>query len=306
MSNRVSFNIGATNERREVFFFLENLKTGDLKLFFRRTKFHNPYAKTDDRVGKLVDEQRYSIWTSPDSPHGINTIHHTYRVGNDQEESFSFTKVVKEKTGFIPLFARRCPNLAKDHYKAKLTPKTVSVDLGSYDPAAFIFLYSVFLGPAERVFRLYMEKDVNFAQHHFSKFSIIVLWNFLSLPSTDDGYKSHYIRPHPTDIQKQPDLLRHADLPLQESDCVLEHLRKAAYFRHQFLCWIEDQHVRRTSSTFGQLFQFGTRNSPEYRKHVQLDALSILAPPLLYPCDPSTFTLDDERIVESYGLRGIP
>jgi hypothetical protein len=287
--------IEADGVQRELFFILESRKTGDLKLLFRRSLYSNPDNKNDPVAGKLINEQRFSLHTSPDSIHGINTFHQTYRVGEHVRNGYSFTKVIKSESGFAPLFSRRCPDLAKQHYVSGFKKNMIEVPLGRYDPTKFMLIYSVFVGPPKRQFRLYCDNDVCVAQHQFSQFTLVVLWNFLSLPSSDTGWKLHVEIPHPEVMAKHPELSG-LDRPLLEADCVRHHLSKAAYLRHQFLCWIansEGVEASNLPALLGQFFQYGLPNTTEYKDLMRRVIISTFFPVPSYPIEEETYSLED-------------
>ncbi|WP_315773363.1 MULTISPECIES: hypothetical protein [unclassified Bradyrhizobium] len=293
---RVSFCIEANAAKRELFFVLESEKTGNLKLLFRRSLFHNPDNKNDPLAGKLIDEQRYSLHTSPNSTHGLNTFHHTYRVGEHLRHGYSFTKAIKSKTGFVPLFSRRCPNLAQQHYIPGFKKSTIEVGLGKYDPTRFMLLYSVFVGPPTREFLLFCSHKVCAVQYQFAQFSLVVLWSFLSLPSSENGWKLHAEIPHPDTIAEHPELSSTA-LSCQEADCVKYHESKVSYLRHQFLCWIESAETRNCSAILGQHIRYGLPETPEYQDHLRRFGISRLFPTPTYPVEEGSFSLEDGYVI---------
>jgi hypothetical protein len=293
---RVSFCIEANEAQRELFFILESQKTGNLKLLFRRSLFHNPDNRNDPVAGKLIDEQRYSLHTSPNSIHGVNTFHHTYRVGEYLRHGYSFTKSIKSRTGFVPLFSRRCPNLAKQHYISGLKKNSIEIRLGKYDPTMFMLLYSVFVGPPKREFLLFCSHEVLALQYQFSQFSLVVLWSFISLPSSDNGWQLHAEIPHPDTIAQHPELSL-ATFSCQESDCVMYHKSRASYLRHQFLCWIESAKTRNCSAILGQHFRYGLPDTPEYQNHLRRFGISSLFPVPTYRVEEGSFSLEDGYLI---------
>jgi hypothetical protein len=294
-TKRVSFCIDAEGAQRELFFVLESDKTGDLKLIFRRTLYHNPDNKGDPLAGKLIDEQRYSIHTSPESIHEINTIHHTYRVGEEILNGYSFTRVIKARSGFVPLFSRRYPNLAMPHYVPSFKRSTIVAHLGEYDPTVFMLLCTVFLGPPGRAFSLYGDNDARAVQYQFAKFSIVVIWNFLSLPSIGKGWNMHVEIPHPEAIAKIDPELSRIDRPLQEFDCLSFHFRRCAYLRHQFLCSISDDTNRNLSAIVGQFFKYASSASSEYIEYGRRVNVALLFPIPTYVVEEGSYTLEDGR-----------
>jgi hypothetical protein len=104
---RFSFSIVANSLSRELFFVLE--KSGDLRLVFRHSLLSNENNKNDPAAGKIISNQRYSIHKSLDRVHNVNTIKHTYIIGEHVRYGFNYTKVIKSKTGFVPLFLAEVP-----------------------------------------------------------------------------------------------------------------------------------------------------------------------------------------------------
>jgi hypothetical protein len=288
--NRVSFCTHADSVDREIFFIVESEKTGELKLFFRRAIYSNFNNKEGTPPGKLISDQRYSIHTSPNSANDINTVKYTYRVGEHLKNGYLYTKAVKAKQGFAPIFSRSCPDLSKPHYRPKQSKNAKTISLGSYDPRFFLFIYSVFVAHPDLEFNWYVPEDFCYAQHRFTRFRIIVVWSFLTVPSTPRGEWLHM------ESALKPDASPSFIDGLSEFYCIKLHKSHRDYLKYHWLCQIDDANIRGQGAMVGQFFRYGSQNTPEYREWSNRASIAYL-----FPIRPWSF--DEKDMPASDGYR---
>jgi hypothetical protein len=286
---RVSFCIRADDDNRELFSIGESDKTGELKLFFRRSLYSNFNNKGDGiPAGKLISEQRISIHTSPDSARGINTIKRTYRVGEHLNTGYFYTRAIKEKRGFATLFSRSCPNLSKPHYVPTSLKNSQTVSLGAYNPVIFVLTYSVFVGHPDLEFDWYLADDICYTQHRFAKFRIIVIWSFISLPSTGRGM---WLWIQHDQNEREPSF----DNGMSERHCVKLHKNHREFLKHRWLREVDEAPLRNELAVMGQFFKYASQETPEYQEWMRKVEIA-----RLFPFPPYIVEDDEETRRDGY------
>jgi hypothetical protein len=137
-----------------------------------------------------VGNHKISIHLSERSA-DFNLIHMTQEVeGRDYPvESHLLTNAIKAKTGFCPIYTRRCPNLDRDIYiptdRDQETTEVVVID--RHDPRTENFIHSVLVGAADATFSAPFDRGV-MAERKFEKFKIVLLSSrFFLMPTHPTG-----------------------------------------------------------------------------------------------------------------------
>jgi hypothetical protein len=168
--------IGIRGEQR-LLFRVEERASGDLTIIIKNTIFSYSGLRATDN--DRIREQRCSVHCSPQSPN-TNVIKLT-TIMRDGRASYSrnYTQALKRKGQFAGIFIRRVADLSDPRYAVKANPNVIS--LGDYDPTAFHPVFMVFVGDVDRDFSLPGFENVNFLEIIFTRFRLIVLWQFLAI-----------------------------------------------------------------------------------------------------------------------------
>jgi hypothetical protein len=182
MPNKYRFTVGAAGADRNLFSVLER-KNGDLTIGFG---FALRYES--DESNPDIKHQKYSVHVSPNSQK-FNTVKHELWLNDGTKLTSSFlTDAVKSKSGFHPIFCRRCPDLTNDRYLVAPDDKAKLIKLTGCKLAG-TFFYGVFVGSTDSVFGAHPGVDV--MEIAFSCFKIVVLSHHLLLPPNHRGKLLH-------------------------------------------------------------------------------------------------------------------
>jgi len=139
-----------------------------------------------------VKEQRYSIHPSKESSDSNQLKATTTLASGKKIERYHVTKVIKTGHRYAPLFVQRCPKLDSVNY-SKSNPGLQELSFGCYDPQHFTLCFGVFLAARDNEFPSCtpsLGDPVNVVQHQFRAVRLILMWNFLSLPSHSSSMAS--------------------------------------------------------------------------------------------------------------------
>lgn len=173
---------------------------GDVMMLLRHAQAYRE-AGTGASIKKLprIKQQRYTLHQSLQSKEKINVIKQTLSVkGHPDKNTYLFTPVIKDKSGFVPIFSRRLPALNTDQYNYNETQKIKEECLGEFDANKSMLFLSVFVGAPE----LEIPTGEYYANIHsvvIGGFRILFVWCYMMLPSHPSGFLVHKI------TQKNPD-----------------------------------------------------------------------------------------------------
>lgn len=168
-------------------------KKGALRIILKPSKYVRPESTSTLISGEHLD-QGISVHRTDDDPSG-NQIHYTpkWTLPTKPRETHHFTKAIKQNNQFAPLFLSRVANLSSDEYKITGGARHL-ISLGDIDANLFTLFFMVFIGPADRGFANDGSlSDTNILQHRFTLFNLVLVWSFLSIPSTDTGESVHLV-----------------------------------------------------------------------------------------------------------------
>jgi hypothetical protein len=266
---------------RRVFLSLSERASGDVTLILRHADHYEHNTSNPNTVMKV---QRYSLHFSPGSTE-FCTIKHTIELRNGQQITSSHvTSAIKENAGrFAILFLRLTPALRRDKYKLGIQDKSAVFNLGEYDPASFIFCHAVIVGSPDHEFPT-QSNHFNVFQRTFGKFRFILLWSFLTLPSSDAGRLVHNLTIPP---ELAPDLnirrdLRNLMTGQEAQDCIKAYLEKRAILTQNWISVVASQYAPQMKEQMVAMAGYVKEpsfRSPEMIAHAQrislrLDALT--------------------------------
>ena len=208
---KVRFTVAVADADRNLFSIVQR-KNGDLTIGFG-------FAEKFEFVPQnpKITHQKYSVHRSPNSVE-FNTITHEIVLSDGSKfRSTALTDAIKGKTGFQPLFVRRCPDLSIDRYLLPVDDKAVRAQLTSSD-MPLTLVYGVYVGEAGAAFG--PQPNVSVYEWDFEHFKIVVLSQHLALPPHRTGMLFHHVTVDP----------RNAD------SSVHDHLRKMMRGQSAALC----------------------------------------------------------------------
>jgi hypothetical protein len=228
------FTITANAEPRTLFSVIER-KDGTLILPLKREPLLRlpGLSAPLDRFATLgllpqVKLQKYSIHPSTKSTRQINFIHHTMQLETGQKlHSRHVTKAIKADGTFAFLFCRRCSDLTQPWFLSR-GGAADNVSLGVYDPEIFTLMYAVVAGSPDTAFSIEGSSPspaINIMQRTFKKVRLVLLWNFLSLPSHPSSLTGHHSTTKPDDPRKEDEL----DAGWTAQQCVDYFARQCAF-----------------------------------------------------------------------------
>jgi hypothetical protein len=145
---KIRFTVDLYGAERNLFSILQR-PNGDLVIGFG---FASPvgYAPENPRIL----HQKYSVHTSPNSAE-FNTVTHTLWLDDGTKAtSRALTDAIKTKSGFSPLFCRRCLLMVSDRYLIPSNDTATRIKLWSPPgmDGKITLVYGVFIGPLEAPF----------------------------------------------------------------------------------------------------------------------------------------------------------
>ena len=219
-------------EALKCFMTIHEKVSGDLILHLRASEQIRAHgtlisAPSDDPLhGKGIKEYRYTVHVSEKSPTGINTINLKRVTVDDEELQVSqYTIAIKRENKFAPLYGRRCSSFNGPKYDVPTMGKARNVVVGDYDPK-FTFVFAVFIGGAEREFKLSnLATDAGIRQLKHKVFRTVILYSYLTCPSHDSGSLNH-IAPARDDKQTEGS---------DEEDCIKVFNVMRTNFRNEYI-----------------------------------------------------------------------
>lgn len=196
MRKNVSFRVAVGGVEKELFCVLEKKNEG-LTLIIRRLDLFSDDVSGSRRSPYI--ESKLSIHTSEQQPFS-NAIHRTV-ISRDlpPQDTSVWTDAVKRKSGFTPIFWKLCSDMYLSHTPK---PKTLPVHIGAYDPNHYSLCYCVLLGAPSTSFTFFKREQFSIPggpipftyhlrDHHdffvieevFTRFKLVVLVSYLTLPS---------------------------------------------------------------------------------------------------------------------------
>lgn len=177
--------------------------SGDLILQLRANQIQGLAEDHEDPTVQISD-YRISIHTSDKSKEEINVITRTKSwKDNRSEKSYLFTSAMKQFKRFEPLYVCRYDNLDTEVNDLRSTADAY-IDLGEIHRLTSIVLM-VAAGPIDKDFTspelpyIFVDArrpDYNVKQVKFAKFSLVLIWSFLTIPA-DNISQSFHIATHP-------------------------------------------------------------------------------------------------------------
>jgi hypothetical protein len=179
MPRRVRFTLKVDGYDRHLFSIAER-SNGGLLIFFGRTE---RFGHEPDNPN--ISTQKYSVQESSRSV-DLWIIEHTLWLANGTELSSSALTDAPKGSGFSFVFSGRPPNLSNSKYLIeedttdqimRLRPSGIAVNVA--------LVYSVLVGAPESTFGA--QPGVSVIEFSFSKFKVIVLYNYIALPPYHKG-----------------------------------------------------------------------------------------------------------------------
>lgn len=173
---------------------------GDVIMLLRHAQaYRDAGAMAGIRKNPPIKQQRYTLHQSLQSKENINVIKQTLSVkGRPDKNTYLFTPVIKNKSGFVQIFSRRFPNLNIDKYDYRESQKIKEECLDDFDASKSMLFLSVFVGAPE----VEVPEDEYHANIHsivIGGFRVLFVWCYMMLPSHTSGFLAHKI------TQKEPD-----------------------------------------------------------------------------------------------------
>jgi len=255
---------------RTLFSVSERKPSGDLVIRIKTGTFYG--------VGELtekIQEQRYSVHVSNDSRSGINAIKQTILLDSGRAIiTRQYTKAMKRGNRFAALFTSLVPDLSPDKYLTDTSPRSV-IDLGSYDPDAFVLIYMLVISNRDREFSAPPGFQANITHIEFSEFRITVLWSFAIGPSASFGWKRHALTIPPEYFSAIAEgAIDESDLGYDEALCAAIYAGERQILfgsmTNQILSIMEPKHHRATLAIARLgFFMMGTKGSIEFLSRLQ-------------------------------------
>lgn len=130
-------------------------------------------------------EQHYSVHTSNNGVDVTITQKTTLSDGN-QHSNVAYIKGTKNALVW-PIYARRVPIFEDNSRLLKARKKDTVIRIGKFSYSSANFLYSIFVTRSDFDIETIRVKEANFYQAFFNEFSIVVITNYLNLPSLVQG-----------------------------------------------------------------------------------------------------------------------
>ena len=185
MPQKIRFTVDSKGAERNLFSILER-SNGDLVLGFG---FATSVGYSPENPKIL--HQKYSVHTSPKSAE-FSTITHTIWLDDGTKNVLHvLTDAIKAKTGFFPMFCRRCQILVDDRYLIPASDKATRIKLWSPTEldGQVTLVYGVFVGPSDTPFGPHPQLSV--AEWAFTHFRIVVIYHYINLPAHPTGDTMH-------------------------------------------------------------------------------------------------------------------
>jgi hypothetical protein len=132
--------------------------------------------------GASISETRCSIHQSLRSP-TYTTIKLTSTSDKKVTTQVALTDAVKTKSGFSPVFFRRCQNPEISSLNPVASrPRDETLTLPEFEPEKFTLFYGIFVGHRDAAF-IAGHDDVNIAKFRFGQFQLVVMVSLGKFPS---------------------------------------------------------------------------------------------------------------------------
>jgi hypothetical protein len=266
--SKVRFNIGTEDGPRTLFTANER-PNGDLVFDLKPPPFFRlPGGATPHRI----ERQKYSVHRSLQTTEGNTITQRTFYPDRGPSDHYHFSRALKQRDCFAPLFVRRYPDLRQ------LTPVAVSpanqVDLGEVEAECFQLILGTYVANADRTFNPTEHINISVAQHRMTHFRIVVLWSFLTIPSHDSGDIAHVFtqRPELVDDPEEREVNELTMNGFDEAGCIQGMAEATSRIVNRFFA----EHfealpgpLRTLFSDCVKLLQTGRRDTPEWQKYME-------------------------------------
>jgi hypothetical protein len=187
MSGEIYVDIEAGGKPRKLFEVTQTPETLSLILRSRTT-----WAPIGGAGVATIKQHKYSVHATLRSPNNINIIKRFMKLSNNEKtDSIMKTRSLKQTNSYTPLFTEWCSHLVKPQYDVSSWKGTM-VSLGSYDPDKKTLVYSVFVGPENRIFIPTSDDDMQSKEIICNEgYRLVVIWSFLNLKSENAGIVVH-------------------------------------------------------------------------------------------------------------------
>ncbi|MGX9966048.1 hypothetical protein ACVFYP_22170 [Roseomonas sp. F4] len=289
MSSKTSFRAAVETDRKRIILSIsERPKSFDLQLGLHPAALLADAGvplfvseNTSNEHGKTVKNQYYSIHASPNSPHH-NFIKHTLVYGDNEEIITRHkTSAIKSKKAFAHVYSRRFTDLASTAYDFKNSSGTTLL-LDKFDATTFNLVLSVFVGDRSLEFSG-TASEANIRQHKTHLFTVVLVWSYLSFPSSASGEFAHRLIPTDQDLDHLPEaieLFRPLEAGLTPIECIKAHRRDRRQFldnlKREWLLAVPNEPS--LAKYFGAVepFRIGRKGTAQWRDYVlRLAALEL-------------------------------
>jgi hypothetical protein len=204
MPHPIIFSASVKGHERRLFSVEERQTTRDLTIVVKHSLFSTQEEGGVSTEADRIIEERFSVHCSPNSDRA-NGIKYTKVAGDSKNSSYQYTEAIKVYKQFAIVFMRRNGNISDDRYLLK-REKDVFISLGPYDPTYFHIVYMVLISSPDRQFIIPPLSYINSVQRVFTRFKVVVLWQFMMF-SSDLTTKSLVPKTfHKDDIAAERDL----------------------------------------------------------------------------------------------------
>lgn len=202
-------------------------------------------------VGKPILEHRYSIHASPKSA-DFTTIKQTVRLEDDCLTHVSLTDAIKKKSGFSPIYVRRCQHPVSDVRDKKYKSTDTVVTLPALpDHERLTLFHGLFVGHPDVDFTARLPEQVSggIFPMRFRKFQLIFVLSIEFFGSASFGEFIHYLTLPPEAIEypKGQEVLRLLMKGKTPEQCIEDYQIAVKFLSKRYLTkilpWIVDDNM---------------------------------------------------------------
>jgi hypothetical protein len=201
MNSSVVVVIGADQRLRTVLSIQERPVSKDLTVFIKQATHQGLDPENPDVADQhQIIEQHLSIHNTPNSNfQNAITFKQVLRDGTVKKVA-QYSEAIKKYKKLAWIVAQRHPDLRGERYLYIPSKKHNVMNIGAYDSQQFHLITGLYVAPHDAIqspdtsliFSLLDELRLNFAPIAFSKFVLILIWNFMAAPPQPWG---HYALP---------------------------------------------------------------------------------------------------------------
>lgn len=207
MVKHITISASVKGAERQLLQVQERSTSQDLTIVVKSTVFRVSQYGARGTENDRVVEARYSVHCSPSSDR-TNGIKFTQILADRRRHNtYNYTEAIKVHNQFAIVFVRRSGDLSDDRYIINNTGGPI-IKLGPYDPAYFQLVYMVLVSAPDRHFVVPTLSYINCLQYNFSRFRLVILWQFMCCPEDDLSTSRVPKTFHQNEIEQESDLFK--------------------------------------------------------------------------------------------------